>query len=653
MENTGNYQLTIIIPVYNEAGNIAALEQRLADFMPKSIRRTCVLFVDDGSTDGSLGLIADACGRHEGFFYIALERNSGLSAALKAGIDTARSPLVGYMDADLQTTPEDFNLLLGHINEYEMVTGIRAERRDSAFKKLQSKIANGFRRMMTHDGMKDTGCPLKVMRTACARRIPFFTGMHRFLPAFAFTNHGVPYADKPPLYLWLLMAAKTLSGSHQMWLLSLFSLVPALVTVSVMSRWVAEDCGKDCAETGGWMLVTCGLFAGMAVFLRMDMLMCMFITLSLRTFYNMVCGRGRRRVNAVMFPVYIFLAVFSKGPMGILVPFVTTVAFLVATGRGHTAGRYWGITTWAVLAVPCIAWFAAVYWEGGSGYLANLLLHQTVDRAVNSFHHDEPFYYYLIAIWYSMAPWTLLIACLTVYAVWRRAVLTDMQKLLLAAVCTTFVMLSLVSSKIQVYLLPLFPPAVYLAATLLPRVGHTPLARLSVAFPAAVFAIALPGWAVAAALDVPYMADVRIALAAASLSVGGCAALFRLRKQRKTEGAVKPVACGMLAAVFFTGLAVPGVNSLIGYKELCTAAQMEAERHGTQRFYTWNVKRSENMDVYLKQDVIKLNDEDITRDSLPRGVLMMRGKDADRLPPVLKRQERTAVGKYIVTTIGQ
>ena len=96
-----------------------------------------------------------------------------------------------------------------------------------------------------------------------------------------------------------------------------------------MSRWVAEDCGKDCAETGGWMLVTCGLFAGMAVFLRMDMLMCMFITLSLRTFYNMVCGRGRRRVNAVMFPVYIFLAVFSKGPMGILMPFVTTVAFLL------------------------------------------------------------------------------------------------------------------------------------------------------------------------------------------------------------------------------------------------------------------------------------------------------------------------------------
>lgn len=470
---------------------------------------------------------------------------------------------------------------------------------------------------------------------------------------FAFTNHGAPYADKPPLYLWLVMAAKALLGSHQMWLLSLFSLVPALVTVSVMSRWTADESGKDSAETGGWMLMTCGLFAGVAVFLRMDMLMCMFIMLSLRTFYNMLCGRGRRRVNAVMFPVYIFLAVFSKGPMGILVPLVTTVAFLVTTGRGRTIGRYWGKTTWAVLAVLCMAWFAAVYREGGSGYLSNLLFHQTVDRAVNSFHHDEPFYYYLIAIWYSMAPWTLLIVGATAYAVWRRGVLTDMQKLLLAAVCSTFVMLSLVSSKIQVYMLPLFPPAVYLAATLLPRIGSTPLARLSVAVPAAVFAIALPGWAVAAASDVPYMADIRIGLAAASLSAGGCAALFRMRKSRKAEGAVKPVACGMLAAVFLVGLAIPSVNSLIGYKELCDVAQTEAGRHGTQRYYTWNVKRSENMDVYLKQDVVKLNDEDITHGNLPRGVLMMRKKDADKLPPSLKRNGSKAVGTYIVTTIGQ
>ncbi len=176
------YQFTIIVPVFNEEDNMSALEERLSAFLPNCARPACVLFVDDGSTDASLPLIRGICSRHEEFFYISLN-HGGLSAALKAGVDATTTEFVGYMDADLQTAPEDFNLLLEHIDDYAMVTGVRADRKDSAFKRLQSKIANGFRRMMTHDGMQDTGCPLKVMRSDYAKRIPFFNGMHRFLPA--------------------------------------------------------------------------------------------------------------------------------------------------------------------------------------------------------------------------------------------------------------------------------------------------------------------------------------------------------------------------------------------------------------------------------------------------------------------------------------
>jgi glycosyltransferase involved in cell wall biosynthesis len=113
-----------------------------------------------------------------------------LSAAIKAGIDSVCSEYLGYMDADLQTTPDDFNLLLEHIKDYEMVMGIRANRKDTFSKKIQSKIANGFRNMMTHDGVSDTGCPLKVLHTDYARRVPFFTGMHRFLPALIQLQNG-------------------------------------------------------------------------------------------------------------------------------------------------------------------------------------------------------------------------------------------------------------------------------------------------------------------------------------------------------------------------------------------------------------------------------------------------------------------------------
>ncbi len=190
MNKSADYKLTIIVPVYNEEGNILRLEQELASFLKISRMPACVLFVNDGSTDASEQLLREICGRNDGFFHIRLARNGGLSAAMKAGIDVACSEYVGYIDADLQTTPEDFNLLLEYAGEYEMVMGIRTGRKDSFVKNMSSRIANGFRRAMTHDGVEDTGCPLKILRTDYARRIPFFTGMHRFLPALIQLQNG-------------------------------------------------------------------------------------------------------------------------------------------------------------------------------------------------------------------------------------------------------------------------------------------------------------------------------------------------------------------------------------------------------------------------------------------------------------------------------
>ena len=213
MNKTSEYRLTIIVPVYNEEENLPRLEERLSAYLPECSVKACVLLVDDGSKDGSLGLIKDICLRHNDFFYISFERNAGLSTALKAGFDYAESELSGYIDADLQTAPEDFNLLLEDIDSYSMVIGIRSGRKDSWFKNTQSKIANSFRRMMTGDGALDTGCPLKVIHTDVARRIPMFKGMHRFLPALVLLQEGGTYkqvsvrhfprlAGKSKYHLW-------------------------------------------------------------------------------------------------------------------------------------------------------------------------------------------------------------------------------------------------------------------------------------------------------------------------------------------------------------------------------------------------------------------------------------------------------------------
>ncbi|TXD82770.1 glycosyltransferase [Subsaximicrobium wynnwilliamsii] len=185
-----DYTFTIIVPVYNEEDNLERVEQELLSYTKIATRITKILFVNDGSSDGSQSLIEAICKRQDHFSYILFAENRGLSAAIKAGFDYVDTELVGYIDSDLQTAPEDFNKLLEHVGDYDLVTGVRADRKDKFVKNMSSKIANNIRRAFTNDGMDDTGCPLKVIKTAYAKRIPMFKGLHRFLPAMILLQNG-------------------------------------------------------------------------------------------------------------------------------------------------------------------------------------------------------------------------------------------------------------------------------------------------------------------------------------------------------------------------------------------------------------------------------------------------------------------------------
>ena len=183
-------EFTIIVPVYNEEDNLERVEKEMLTFIEIASKKTAVLFVNDGSKDSSQQIIEDICKRNEAFHFINFKENRGSSAAIKAGFDCVDTPLVGYIDSDLQTTPNDFNLLLERIEDYDLVTGVRSNRKDSFVKNMSSTIANGIRRAFTHDGMDDTGCPLKVIKTEYAKKIPMFNGLHRFLPAMILLQNG-------------------------------------------------------------------------------------------------------------------------------------------------------------------------------------------------------------------------------------------------------------------------------------------------------------------------------------------------------------------------------------------------------------------------------------------------------------------------------
>ena len=131
-------KFTIIVPVYDEEENLERVEKELLAYLKIATLPTSILFVNDGSKDNSQGFIEAICKRNESFNYILFKENRGLSAAIKAGFDTIETELIGYIDADLQTTPSDFNLLLEHIHDYDLVTGVRENRKDSFVKNISS-----------------------------------------------------------------------------------------------------------------------------------------------------------------------------------------------------------------------------------------------------------------------------------------------------------------------------------------------------------------------------------------------------------------------------------------------------------------------------------------------------------------------------------
>ena len=174
--------LSVVIPVYNEAENVAALIERLQAAMTAWPGETEFLFVDDGSTDQTLELLKCAQLREPRIRIAHFRRNLGQTAAMEAGFHLARGRAVVTLDGDLQNDPAEVPRLAAMLGEWEVVCGVRTHRHDTWWKRQSSRIANAFRNWATGDDVTDTGCTLKAYRRACVERLELFHGMHRFLP---------------------------------------------------------------------------------------------------------------------------------------------------------------------------------------------------------------------------------------------------------------------------------------------------------------------------------------------------------------------------------------------------------------------------------------------------------------------------------------
>jgi dolichol-phosphate mannosyltransferase len=178
--------VSIVVPVRNEAENIGPLIAEIAAALDGRWKYE-IIYVDDGSTDATGERIAAIMEQRENLRQIRHATSSGQSAAVRSGVRAARGAIVATLDGDGQNNPAFLPDLISAVeNGSERVglaAGQRVGRKDTGFKKIQSRIANGVRNGILRDGTRDTGCGLKAFRREVFLMMPYFDGLHRFLPA--------------------------------------------------------------------------------------------------------------------------------------------------------------------------------------------------------------------------------------------------------------------------------------------------------------------------------------------------------------------------------------------------------------------------------------------------------------------------------------
>ena len=196
-------EVALVIPVYNERDNLPLLIDEIARAVGGEGRSYEIVAVDDGSTDGSLEVLEGLRRDHPELRIVAFAEHAGQTAALAAGFRAARGRAIVTLDADLQNDPADVPALLAELERSRAaaVVGYRVNRHDSAWKRLQSRIANGVRNRLNRETIRDTGCSLKAFRADAVRALPLFDGMHRFLPTLIRMGGGtvveVPVRHRP------------------------------------------------------------------------------------------------------------------------------------------------------------------------------------------------------------------------------------------------------------------------------------------------------------------------------------------------------------------------------------------------------------------------------------------------------------------------
>ncbi len=251
--------ISIVIPIYNERENIEELYEKLKEALETLSYE--IIFVDDGSTDGSTEILKRIVLADEKVTVIILRRNYGQTAAISAGFEAARGDIIITMDGDLQNDPEDIPTLLSKISEgYDVVSGWRKDRKDTLLRrKIPSKIANWLISKITGVHLHDYGCTLKAYRSEVLKDLNLYGELHRFIPALASINGAkvveIPVRHHPR------KRGKSKYGLER---------IPKVLLDLILVKFLLSYGTKPLHFLGGWGLLS--FFGGFAIALYLTLL---------------------------------------------------------------------------------------------------------------------------------------------------------------------------------------------------------------------------------------------------------------------------------------------------------------------------------------------------------------------------------------------
>jgi glycosyltransferase involved in cell wall biosynthesis len=239
-------ELSVVLPVFDEEESLPVLWPELREVLDGTGLRYEVIFVDDGSHDGSAEIVRAFRDEDPRVRLVRLKANAGETAATDAGFKAARGRYVVTMDADLQNDPRDIPTLLSHLHRWDAVTGWRVDRAagDGLVRRVSSRIANSVRNALSGEAIRDSGCTFRAFRRECLQGLVLYRGLHRFIPTLlgmrGFRVLEVPVRHRPRRF------GKSKYGIRNRALRALWDLMVVRWMKRRLLRYeVAEDLGRD------------------------------------------------------------------------------------------------------------------------------------------------------------------------------------------------------------------------------------------------------------------------------------------------------------------------------------------------------------------------------------------------------------------------